>query len=189
MANALTENSQSKPMSRFDGSSNGRLTLWFKRWRGPIQRWVVSQSLVPSSDVDDLAQEVFLRLLRYKDEGAVEYPKTYLFRIASNVASEWRERARNCRPHDDAWLEELRVEPGDEPETAIARVLIHDLVRTAVRGLPRRQRQVLMLHLEGGLTCLQIALQLGLTRRMVKRELAIAYRSLRWELTAEDMMG
>lgn len=173
--------------SRVADSCNSRLIVWFERWRKPMQRWVTSRSLVASADVDDLAQEAFLRLLRYSGDVAVEHPQTYLFRIAANVASEWRERARNSQPHDEIWLADLQIETGDEPESAVARTLVHERVRQAVRGLPQRQREVLLLHVDDDLTYVQVAERLGLTRRIVKRDLAIAYNHLRWKLDAEDL--
>jgi len=172
---------------RREGNCNYRVISWFERWRKPMQRWIASHSLVPSGDLDDLAQEAFLRLLRYSDDVAVEYPQTYLFRIAANVASEWRERARNSRPHDSTWLEDLHIEVGDEPENAIARTLVQEHVRAAVHRLPPRQRAVLLLHVDDDLTNMQIADQLGLTRRIVKRDLALAYSHLRWELNPDDL--
>jgi RNA polymerase sigma-70 factor (ECF subfamily) len=114
----------------------------------------------------------------------IEHPQTYLFRIAANVANEWRERARNSRPHDDVWLNDLQIEAGEEPENAVALTLVHEQVRAAVQQLPQRQREVLLLHVLDDLTYVQIAGRLGLTRRMVKRDLAIAYSRLRWELDA-----
>jgi len=100
---------------------NHRLVAWFKRWRKPIRQWLSHRSSVPTADLDDLAQEVFLRLLRYSDDVAIDNPQGYLFRIAANVANEWQERARHRRPHDDSWLEDLQIEFNDEPENTIAR--------------------------------------------------------------------
>jgi RNA polymerase sigma-70 factor (ECF subfamily) len=166
---------------------NGRLSNWFERWNEPMQRWVASRSLIPAADLDDIAQEAFLRLLRYSDNVAVQYPQTYLFRIAANVASEWRERARNSRPHDDSWLEDLQIESEDEPENKIARIHLRENVRAALRRLPQRQLQVLLLHIDDSLTYVQIAERLGLTRRVVKRDLALAYSYLRCELDSCDL--
>ena len=134
------------------------------------------------ADLDDVAQEAFLRLMRYSDDTLIEHPQTYLFRIASNVASEWRERARNSRPHEDSWLDDLQVEPSDEPENLVARTVVNESVRAAVERLPQRQRQVLLLHITEELTYTQIAKQLNLTRRMVRRDLASAYAQLRRDL-------
>ncbi len=44
---------------------------------------------VSGADVNDVAQEVFLRLLRYDRAELIEYPQAYLFKMAANVANEW----------------------------------------------------------------------------------------------------
>ncbi|HEY4367758.1 MAG TPA: RNA polymerase sigma factor [Steroidobacteraceae bacterium] len=170
-----------------DGSRNGRIATWFSQWRSPIRRWLATRSSVPTADLDDLAQEVFLRLLRYSDDAVVENPQGYLFRIAANVANEWRDRARQSRPHDECWLEGLQIEAGDEPENTVARSLVHEQVRAAVKRLPQRQREVLLLHVNDGLTYKQIADRLRLTYRIVLRDLTRAYSQLRMDLKVEDL--
>jgi RNA polymerase sigma-70 factor (ECF subfamily) len=125
--------------------------------------------------------------MRYSSDVLIEYPQTYLFRIAANVANEWRERARHNRPHDDTWLEELQIETGDEPENVVARTLVHEHVRAAVQRLPQRQRDALLLHVNDALTCTQIADRLGLTRRIVRRDLSRAYSQLRGDLDTVDL--
>ena len=102
--------------------------------------------------------------------------------IAANVANEWHERARFRRPHDDAWLEGLQIDADDEPENAVERSVLQEHVRAAVQELPERQRRMLTLHVVDNLTYVDIANRLGLTRRMVKRDLALAYSRLRQKL-------
>jgi RNA polymerase sigma factor (sigma-70 family) len=166
---------------------NHRLVTWFKRWRKPIRQWLSHRSSVPTADLDDLAQEVFLRLLRYSDDVAIDNPQGYLFRIAANVANEWQERARHRKPHDDSWLEDLQVEFSDEPENAIAREVAHQYMQDAVNKLPRRQREVLLLHVNEGLTYKQIAERQGLTYRVILRDLTRAYSQLRMQLKQDDL--
>jgi RNA polymerase sigma-70 factor (ECF subfamily) len=166
---------------------NHRLVAWFKRWRKPIRQWLSHRSSVPTADLDDLAQEVFLRLLRYSDDVAIDNPQGYLFRIAANVANEWQERARHRRPHDDSWLEDLQVEFNEEPENAIAREVAREYMQEAVDKLPRRQREVLLLHVNEGLTYKQIAERQGLTYRVILRDLTRAYSQLRMQLKQDDL--
>ncbi|HKR34224.1 MAG TPA: RNA polymerase sigma factor [Steroidobacteraceae bacterium] len=166
---------------------NHRLVAWFKRWRKPIRQWLSHRSSVPTADLDDLAQEVFLRLLRYSDDVAIDNPQGYLFRIAANVANEWQERARHRRPHDDSWLEDLQVEFSDEPENTIAREVAREYMQEAVNKLPRRQREVLLLHVNDGLTYKQIAERQGLTYRVILRDLTRAYSQLRMQLKQDDL--
>jgi RNA polymerase sigma factor (sigma-70 family) len=166
---------------------NGRIGSWFGRWRKPLRGWLTSRASVPSSEVDDLAQEVFLRLLRYSDEIAVENPQGYLFRIAANVASEWREHSRVRQPHDRGWLDELQIDPSGQPDNAAFQNRFSKHLQNVVAGLPVRQRQVLLLHVNEGLTYKQIADHLGVTYRIVLRDLTRAYASLRLQLKAEDL--
>jgi RNA polymerase sigma-70 factor (ECF subfamily) len=168
-------------------SRDGRLIEWFGKWRKPIRSWLRNRASVPPGDIDDLAQEVFLRLLRYSDDVAVDNPQGYLFRIAANVANEWRERSRVRKPHDDSWLEELQVESGEEPENAFAKSRTNEYVQAAVDRLPPRQREVLLLHVNEGLTYKQIAQLRGLTYRIVLRDLTRAYSTLRMQLRLEDL--
>jgi RNA polymerase sigma factor (sigma-70 family) len=168
-------------------SRDGRLIEWFGKWRKPIRSWLRNRASVPPGDIDDLAQEVFLRLLRYSDDVAVDNPQGYLFRIAANVANEWRERSRVRKPHDDSWLNELQIDAGEEPENAFAKTRTNEYVQAAVDRLPPRQREVLLLHVNEGLTYKQIAQQRGLTYRIVLRDLTRAYSTLRMQLRLEDL--
>jgi RNA polymerase sigma-70 factor (ECF subfamily) len=170
-----------------DNGRNGRLVSWFTQWRSPIRRWLATRSSVPTADLDDLAQEVFLRLLRYSDDVVVENPQSYLFRIATNVANEWRDRARHKSPHEETWLDGLQIEPSAEPENTMARTLVREQVQAAVQRLPPRQREVLLLHVNEGLTYKQIADQQGLTYRVVLRDLTRAYSQLRLDLNVDDL--
>ena len=166
---------------------NSRIALWFGRWRKPIRSWFASRASVPRTEVDDLAQEVFLRLLRYGDEVAVENPQSYLFRIAANVANEWRARSHVRQPHDRSWLDELQIDPADQPDNSDSRSRISKHMQAAVDQLPKRQREALLLHVNDGLTYKQIAGRMGVTYRIVLRDLTRAYAALRVRLKAEDL--
>jgi RNA polymerase sigma factor (sigma-70 family) len=169
----------------FSQMNHEQMTEWFKKWRKPIRSWLRNRASVPPGDIDDLSQEVFLRLLRYSNETVVENPQGYLFRIAANVANEWRERARVRKPHDDAWLEDL-IDESDTPEAAHWREQLGRRINDAVDALPDRQGLILLMHVNDRLTYKQIAVDLGITYRIVLRDLTRAYTTLRFELFDED---
>lgn len=152
-----------------------------------MRHWLSRRAAVPAAELDDLAQEVFLRLLRYSEKTAVENPLGYLLRIAGNVASEWRERARVSKPHEQGWLDELLIEPDQEPQNSVSQARSDESVQAAVDRLPRRQRDVLLLRVNEGLTYKQIADRLGLTPRVVLRDLTRAYSQLRMQLDPDDL--
>jgi len=138
-------------------------------------------SAVPTK-IDDLAHEVFLRLHRYSDDVAVENPQGHLFRIASNVADEWRDRSYIGQSRNNAWLDELEIESSERPEDAIARRRAQEYLRLVVDRLPTRQREILLLHVNDGLTYKQIAEYRGMTYEIVLRDLALAYSAIRMQL-------
>jgi RNA polymerase sigma-70 factor (ECF subfamily) len=159
----------------------------FSRWGNPIRSWFASRDAAPKSDVDDLAQEVFHRLLRYGDDVAVDNPQGYLFRIAANVANEWRDRSRPRPANDRGWLDQLQVDPNVQSDSASFQARVGRHMQSAVNTLPRRQRDVLLLHVNEGLTYKQIADRLGITHRIVLRDLTRAYGALRMQLKADDL--
>lgn len=162
-----------------------RIGDWFGRWRKPIRQWIGRNASVTSAEVDDLTQEVFVKLLRYSNDVKVTNPKSYLFTIAMNVVGSWRECSRVRMPHDDAELAELQIDTHLEPEPMVERAQANAELRTAVDRLPMRQRELLLLHVSEGLTYKQIAQRKKLTYRIVLRDLTRAYAALRKQFDSE----
>lgn len=160
-----------------------KLTDWFRQWRTPLRKFLIVRGIARSADLDDIAQEVFLRLLRYDRTELVEHPKAYLFRMASNVAAEWAIRARSRHPHEARWLAGLVDD--ETPDRVAAQDAVQDEVERAIGTLPPRQRVVLKLHIHENLGVAEIAQRLGCTGRIVKRDLKSSYAKLRDELDIE----
>jgi len=152
---------------------------WYDRWHSLVVR-LLSTRLADRAEVQDLAQEVFLRLLRVDTIDLVRNPRAYLYRVAVNVAGEWRLRARQRKPHTSEELDELvSVE---NLERSLEERQTGDAVRRALSGLPSTWRQVLVLHCRDDMTYEQIADHLGITRRMVKRYVAKGYAEMREQM-------
>ncbi len=149
---------------------------WHRKWYKPIRSWLRNSQHVPTMDVDDLASETFLRVLRYSNDSMVDCPNGYLFKIALNVANEWRERSRIKRPHSDEWLDTL-IDEGFEKD--LEDKSVQRMWRERVgQLLTPRQQTILWDHIDG-LTYKKIAAKHGLTYRIVLRDLTRAYTTLR----------
>jgi len=166
-----------------DTEARRRLSDWFHRWHTPLRRFLIGKTALPVADLDDVSQEVFLRLLRYGQTELVEQPQAYLFKIASNVAAEWSMRARSRHPHDSNWLANLIVE--DLPEEDAARESLQREIERAINTLSPRYREVLKLQFAEGLGHSEIAARLGTSPRSVKRYIRKSYEKLRVELESE----
>ena len=166
-----------------DPDAKGSLAEWFRQWRVPLRKFLTGKGAVPVADLEDVAQEVFLRLMRYDRTELIEHPQAYLYKMASNVAAEWAIRWRYSRPHDPRWLSGLLA--SDQPELNCARGDAEQEIRRAINTLSPRQRAVLKLQFSEGLCHAEIAQRLGATQRSIKRILSKSYQKLRHELDQE----
>jgi RNA polymerase sigma factor (sigma-70 family) len=163
-----------------------RLTDWFHQWRMPLRRFLAGRAGVRAADVEDVAQEVFLRLMRYEKSELVDHPQAYLYKVAANVATEWSIRARNRLPHDQKWLACL-IER-EQPETQLERSQLEDEIERALNTLTPYQREVLKLYFVEQKAYTEIAAQLGESVRSVTRQFRKSYDKLRRELDP-DLLG
>lgn len=127
----------------------------------------------PRQELDDLAQEVFLRALHglasLRDPDAFG---PWLASIARNVATDRLRRAPEPRMLPD----EL---PGGDPSDGQAGMIL-----ATIRELPETYRETLMLRLVQGLTGPEIAAQTGMTPGSVRVHLHRGIKLLRDALQA-----
>src|ERR1700683_1058746 len=67
------------------------LLEWRRRWHRSLFQFL-RRRVRSSFDVQDLAQETYLRLLRTHDLSEVRNPQAYLLQVARHVALEWFDR-------------------------------------------------------------------------------------------------
>lgn len=165
-----------------DERQKARISAWVRRWNFDLTRFA-ERRIRSRADAQDLAQEVYLRLLRTSTIDLIAEPQAYLYRMASNVATEWRMRARERKPHSSDALETLLETR--TPEIRLDQEEDQARLQDALAGLDVMARAVIFLKLREDMTNEEIAAHLGITRRMVKRHLAIGYAELRARMTPE----
>jgi RNA polymerase sigma factor (sigma-70 family) len=134
-----------------------------RRYRVPLIRYFAKR-IREAYDVDDLVQEVFIRLVRQATIESVEQIDSYVFQTAANVIRDRARRhaARHHRQHDE--LSESDLPTNDlSPE----RVLLgtEQLARAvaALEELPENTRRVFVLRRYEGMRHEQIAAHLGMS--------------------------
>jgi RNA polymerase sigma factor (sigma-70 family) len=129
-----------------------------------------------SADVADLAQEVFLRLLRVEQHEIIRSPEAYLFTVASHVAHQHTLRKLNAPDAVDITqlFPELQMSASDDPlERAQVAERVKSLKR-AVDQLPPKLATTLLLHRFDGYSLEEIAAKLGIARITAAKYLAQA---------------
>lgn len=163
-------------------ASSQRIAEWARSWNAGLTRFL-RRRLPQQIDAEDLAQEVYVRLLRVEKLELIEEPQAYLYKVAVNVAAEWRMRACHSKPHSADELDTLVA--ATTPETALSEADFARQLDDALRAMTPMLRAVIYLKLRDGMSHEEIARHLGITTRMVRRLLTTAYMQMRGCLALE----
>lgn len=178
-----------------DASPDRQLERLYRSYHTPIVRYL-TRRLGDHDLADELAQETFVRAMRYLEEhGSVTSERSWLFAVATNLVRDEARRDSRQRRH----LELLRAEGADdvqEPEpTSLERIQEAALARRAVDALAERDRVALLLK-EEGLDYHEIASALGLsvgsvgtTLSRARRRLVEVYEAMQREESARALGG
>src|SRR5262249_30246892 len=150
-------------------SNRSLLIEWRQRWNRSLFRFL--RRRVPSSvDVQDLAQETYLRLLRARDLSEVRNPQAYLLQVASHGPLGWCDR----QPRSDSMmvLDEDMLVDGQLPELELDARLSHERLEKTLASISPMMRAVLLLKLRDERSYQEIAAELRITDRQVRRYLA-----------------
>ncbi len=171
-------------MSRFQDGDSAAFETLYTRYRGPLYRYFVRQ--VVRSTVDDLFQEVWLRVIKGQARYRPEAPfAAYLYRIAHNVLVDYYRREGRAPELTSA--EDLQLpDPGAGPERAFTEIELRATISRALTDLPAAPREAFLLHEEAGLTLEQIAAVVGTGRETIKSRLRYALHRLRRDLLEDE---
>ena len=176
------------------GGDEQSFELLLQRYRTPLVNFLY-RMVKNREQAEDLAQEVFIRVYRAREE-YVPTAKftTWLFRIATNLA------LNSLRDHRHQKLEmsidaplTVDTEDGDERPLEVAdkhpnveQELVEEvrkkMIRRAIEKLPEKQRAAVLLHKYQELDYAEIAKILGCSESALKSLLFRAYEMLRVEL-------
>lgn len=134
----------------------------------PTLRAYLRRKFPRLTDVDDVVQESYLKILRAKMDGKLRSARGFLFTAARNAALDIFRRRRAApfdECDDDAQWQVL--EGGAGAAEAASRGQELDLLAEAIESLPTRCRQVLKLRKIYGLSHREIAERLGIAERTV----------------------
>lgn len=138
-----------------------------------------------SGDVEDLLQDLYLKVAGLDPATEVRDSRAFLYRLASNqMMDRWRSGQRSVA-RDAAWrlanhavgtTEDMADAPSAEAVVAGRQRLA--VLNAAVAGLPDKTRTVFSLHKFEGLSYAEVAARLGISRSSVEKHMMDALRVL-----------
>jgi RNA polymerase sigma factor (sigma-70 family) len=148
---------------------------WRKRWNKSLLRFL-GRRVRAAVDIEDLAQETYLRLLRARDLADVRHPQAYLMRVAGHVVAEWRDQQPPEYPSTLPDEDELGQDgPECELEADVSQIRLDE----TLGDFSAVTRAVLLLRFREEFSYKEIADQMSLTERQVRRHLTRGYAQLR----------
>ncbi len=176
-------------MERYRSGDEDAFTLLVRRHQQPLVNFI-ARFINDRDGAEDLAQETFIRIFkasRRYQPGRAHF-KTWMYHIASNLCkNELRNRGRRDRyrvdnvvdsddGEDSEQIDLIERAPADasfEPEVALERKELQDVIQTAIAELPEQYREPLVLRDLQGLSYDEISetleLRSGTTKSRINR--------------------
>jgi RNA polymerase sigma-70 factor (ECF subfamily) len=122
--------------------------------------------------VADLAQEVYLRMLRVADPSTIRNPAVYLFTVASNLLKEHAtlDQRRTAAALDETSLEEASTPISLDDELDLKQRIVR--LERVLGQLSPKCRAAMVLRFKHELSYRQVAAHLGVSTQMVKKYVA-----------------
>lgn len=162
-------------------------TQVFGRYRRELHRYLMRRLRHPQ-DVDDLAQEVYCRLLRLDDEKCVQKPLAYMYGIAAHVLADFRIEVEQEREHitvDSETVDEWSDSPSCVlPDDLGDRLNLQQQIDRAIAQLPPTHAAVLLAHKRDGMSYEEVAERLDLSIHTVEKYVTQAkarVRTMSWD--------
>lgn len=142
--------------------------LVFNELKKPVFT-VVYRIVGDISAAEDITQEVFVKLFVSPPDSSVNNPRAWVFRIAHNLSIDALRKKQSLN------IEDIELVADDTFEQIVTRLDIE----SAINRLTDTERQVISLHLNGGLTFGEISAIMNLSQSAVYRNYRKALKTLR----------
>ena len=147
----------------------------FAEHRGALQSFF-RRRIRSKADAADMAQEVYLRMLRISNQAAIRDPVPYLYTVANNLVKEHavldRRQASGIDIEQVATHEQLETLPAFDGELDAAQRVAR--LQVVLEQLRPRWQAAVELRFTHGLSYREVAIRLGVSRQMAKKYVAQA---------------
>jgi RNA polymerase sigma-70 factor (ECF subfamily) len=140
-----------------------------------------------ASDIPDIIQEVYLRLLRVPNQHTIRAPEAYLYAVTRHVLQQYTLKQavhRSAQPLEDVLAETRAAEESDPLLEATAQECLEELDRALSQMPPKVQATFLFVRRDG-LSMEEISQKLGISVPMAKKYLVKALASFRKRLASQ----
>ena len=162
----------------------------YEQYHNELHRFLMRRSSGGAQAARDLAQEVYLRLLRVEEPELLRNPQGYMYRVASHVIYEYLLKGeQEPLTFNSDKVEQLDANPIELPEDELdAQLSAHKQLRLMLDQLPPTHRAIFILSKRDGFSYKEVAEKLNLSNHTIKKYLFQALAQLR-AMRAQQFSG
>lgn len=140
----------------------------------------ISRFIRRPQDIDDIAQETFVRAFLAEQKSAINSPKAYLYRIARNLSLETlsKKSARMTQFIEDS-CEESVLKNLEDVEDRVDVLKKFDRLKRGIAELPPQCQRVFIMHKVYGFKYREISKQLGISVSTVEKHIMTGLKRCR----------
>src|SRR5690606_3184997 len=140
-----------------------------------------------AEDAYDIAQETYIRMMKYEGSSEIKSPSAMIYKIAVNVANDHGRAALSRLSSSHSPIDDIELE--SELQNAERNVTEHqnlELLHHAIEDLTPKCKQVFRLRRVNGMTYPEIARHCGISVKMVEKQISRAHAHCMKRVGGED---
>lgn len=167
-------------------AARSAVTAAFLESAGFLRKFL-SRFLRIHQDIEDVAQEAYLRAYIAEQRQAIEQPKAFLFRVAKNLAlTRLSRKSRQITDYIEEAGDSMVMETAAASDEELEAQQCFGIYCEAVASLPEKCRQVFLLRKVHGLSHKEIAERMGLSVSSVEKYLREGILACQTHLAAHE---
>lgn len=156
----------------------------YLKQRPVLKRFLIAR-FRDSAIAEDILQEIYLKLARTTLKTDVKNHTAYLFRVANNLALDFRKQQQRAAARDHEWSDLSRhkvagvpVQDDAGPDRVLDGKKKVTLIKKIIEEMPPQRRRVFTLHKIEGHSHEEVAAQLGVSRGTIEKHMSKALKAL-----------
>lgn len=172
---------------RGEGAESEQIALLSRQFRPALRRFF-GKRVKEQHEIDDLVQDVFVRLVRKVQADGSQIVAGYVFQTAQSVLNDWlrKRQVRQSAAHEQIGIEAPDLEDGATPERDLVGKQSLASATAAVLELPEVTRTIFLLRRLEGMRYADIARRLHMPISTIEKHMARAVAHLDLRLNGKS---
>ena len=175
-----------KPNDGKAASSRSQISKAFMEQQRPLKAFI-SRFIRGPQDIDDIAQETFIRAFLAEQKGDIQHPKAYIYRVARNLAFETlAKKSIQLTSYIEDSCDQSLLQSGEDIEHKAIVMEKFDRVKIAIAEMPPQCQRVFIMHKVYGFKYREISQQLGISVSTVEKHMMTGLKKCRQSMKSQE---